>query len=266
MAEIIAAIDETAAHQLFQTLAAGLPPMSTGGASNLGPLRVTYSASATISPGSIDLIPPDTIRVTGLRVSYSLNASFQLRLGDFLPSEIPRICVKIPCVGKVCTPRIPLHWPTITIPFGFSDWVRADVDLGVVTTHAAGQWRVEGVVLGIAALQWGPGTAAAVAGIGAAVAAAVAWVPFIGPFLSILVLAVTSTISLAGLLGWLGPIVTPFISGLRFPIYDHPDRLEILPAAGPRDPAVFITLDAIAAEVQHNAPEDELVVLADISA
>ena len=114
MAEIIAAIDETAANTLFQSLTTGLGPYTTGGASNLGPFRVTYSASATLSPGTIDLIPPDTIRVTGLRVNYSLNASFQLRLADFLPSEIPRICVDIPCVGKVCTPRIPLNWPTIT--------------------------------------------------------------------------------------------------------------------------------------------------------
>lgn len=266
MSEIIAAIDEAAADQLFMSIVSSLGPQSTSGTNDLGPFHVSWSATGTLSPGSIDLIPPGTIRVADLRLNWSVSATLELRLGDFLPSEIPRICLDIPCVGRVCTPRIPLHWPTIAVPFGLSDWLKTTVDLGVVTTHAAGRWTVEGLVQGVPSLQWGPATAGMLVLIGAAVAAAVAWIPLIGPFLALLVAAVTTAIGLAGLLGWLGPILTPIVAGTRFPIYDRADLFEILPVEGPNDPAVTIRLDAISAEVQHNAPEDELVVLADISA
>jgi hypothetical protein len=43
-----------------------------------------------------------------------------------------------------------------------------------------------------------------------------------------------------------------------------PQLFQVLPASGPFDPAVFVTVESLAAEVQHNPPEDELVVLADI--
>jgi hypothetical protein len=43
-----------------------------------------------------------------------------------------------------------------------------------------------------------------------------------------------------------------------------PALYEVLPASGPFDPAVFVTVQHLGAEVQHNPPEDELVVLADI--
>ena len=90
--------------------------------------------------------------------------------------------------------------------------------------------------------------------------------PLIGPFLAGLAIAVTAAIGIAGLTGWLGPIITPFISGTRFPIYDQPEWFEVLPATSAIDPAVSVHIDAIGAEVQHNAPEDELVLSADISA
>ncbi|OZB87733.1 MAG: hypothetical protein B7X41_11910, partial [Microbacterium sp. 14-71-5] len=83
---------------------------------------------------------------------------------------------------------------------------------------------------------------------------------------AVLVAAVVAAIGVAGLTGLLGPILTPFISGTRFPVYAQPQLFTVLPAAGANDPAVTVTLDTIAAEVQHNPPEDELVLSADISA
>ena len=59
--------------------------------------------------------------------------------------------------------------------------------------------------------------------------------------------------------------ITPFISGTRFPITEVPALFQVLPASGPFGPlAVFVTVESLGAEVQHNPPEDELVVLADI--
>jgi hypothetical protein len=79
-----------------------------------------------------------------------------------------------------------------------------------------------------------------------------------------LVDAVLLAIGIAGLTGLLGPLITPFISGTKFPITEVPALFQVLPAAGPFDPAVFVTVESLGAEVQHNPPEDELVVLADI--
>ena len=63
----------------------------------------------------------------------------------------------------------------------------------------------------------------------------------------------------------LGPIVSPFISGLRIPIYDQPQQFPVLPAGGPLDPPVLVTIDQVLAEVQCS-DEDELVLSIEISA
>jgi hypothetical protein len=265
MSEIVAAIDEGAAQQLFTTEVASLGTQSTSGSSSLGPFGVSYAVSGTLSNGTVDLIAPATIEIADLRLDWHVDLTFMLDIGDFIPDiHIPQICIPIPCVGTVCTPRIDIVWPTVPIPVSFGDFVKTTVDLGVALSLVAGVWKVEGVVQGVPNLQFGASTAALLAAIGVAVAAAVAWVPLIGPFLALLAVGVTTAIGIAGLTGLLGPLITPFISGTRFPITEVDALFEVLPASGPFDPAVFVTVESLAAEVQHNAPEDELVVLADI--
>ena len=266
MPEIVAAIDEVAAQQLFDTTIAALGPQSTSGSSSLGPLAASYAVSATLSNGAVDLIAPATVEIADLRLDWHVDLTLQLDIGDFIPDiHIPQICIPIPCVGEVCTPRIDIVWPTVTVPVSFGDYLKTTVDLGVALSLTAGVWKVEGIVQGVPSLQFGASTAALLAAIGLAVAAAVAWVPLIGPFLAVLVGAVVAAIGVAGLTGLLGPIITPFVSGTRFPIAEVPALFEVLPAAGPFDPAVFVTVTSLAAEIQHNPPEDELVVLADIA-
>lgn len=265
MSEIVAAIDEGAAQQLFDTEVASLGTQSTSGTSSLGPFAVSYAVSGTLSNGMVDLIAPATVEIKDLRLDWHIDLDFQLDIGDFIPDiHIPQICIHIPCVGDVCTPKIDIVWPTVHVPVSFGDFVKTTVDLGVALSLVAGVWKVEGVVQGVPNLQFGASTAALLAAIGLAVAAAVAWVPLIGPFLAGLALAVVTAIGIAGLTGLLGPLITPFISGTKFPITEVPALFEVLPASGPFDPAVFVTVEALAAEVQHNPPEDELVVLADI--
>ena len=265
MSEIVAAIDEGAAQQLFDTEIASLGMQSTSGSSLLGPFAVSYAVSGTLTNGSIDLIAPATVEVKDLRLDWHVDLSFQLDIGDFIPDiHIPQVCIHIPCVGDVCTPKIDIVWPTVTVPISFGDFLKTTVDLGIALSLVSGVWKVEGVVQGIPNLQFGASTAALLAAIGLAVSAAVAWVPLIGPFLAGLVVAVVAAVGIAGLTGLLGPIITPFISGTRFPITEVPALFEVLPAAGPFDPAVFVTVESLGAEVQHNPPEDELVVLADI--
>jgi hypothetical protein len=121
-------------------------------------------------------------------------------------------------------------------------------------------------VLGVPNLQFGATSAALLVAIGLAATPVLLAVPFIGPFLAIAVNAILAVIAIAGVTGFLGPIITPFVSGLKIPVYDQPQLFQVLPAEGPVDPKVDVTIDAIGAVVAHNGTEDELVLTADISA
>jgi hypothetical protein len=62
----------------------------------------------------------------------------------------------------------------------------------------------------------------------------------------------------------LGPIISPFVSGIRIPVYEQMKTFEALPAAGPNDPPVFVTLDTVKAAITSDT-EDEFVLAVDIS-
>jgi hypothetical protein len=265
MAEIIAAVDETAANTLLDTAIGLLPAQTASGSGGLGPFVASYSVTASLTNGDIDLIPPDIIRVVDLRVNWSISLSFGIDLSTILPDFcIPQVCVNIPCVGRVCTPRICIDWPTITIPVSFSDFVKATGDFRLDISLAGGVWNVQAVIVGVPSLQFGATTALLLAAIGAAVTPILLAIPFLGPFLAIAVNTILALIGIAGVTGLLGPIITPFVSGLKIPIYKQPQLFQVLPVEGPIDPAVTITIDAISARIE-NSGEDELVLTADIS-
>jgi len=266
MAEIIAALDEQGANTLLDTTIGVIPPQSSSGSGNLGPFVASYSVVATLTNGDVDLIPPDIIRLVDLRVDWDLDLSFGFDLSSILPDFcIPQICIDIPCVGEVCTPRICIDWPTISIPVSFGDFVKATGDFRLDISLVGGVWKVQAVIVGIPNLQFGATTALLLAAIGAAVTPILLAIPFIGPFLAIAVDAILLAIGIAGVTGFLGPIITPFISGLKIPIYEQPKLFQILPAESAVDPRVDINIDLIAAAVAHNGAEDELVLTADVS-
>jgi hypothetical protein len=99
--------------------------------------------------------------------------------------------------------------------------------------------------------------------IGLAITPVLLAVPFLGPFLALAVNAILAAIGIAGLTGLLGQILTPFISGLKFPVYEQPKHFEVLSVSG-IDPAVFVEIDAVTADVRQS-DEDELVLSIDIS-
>jgi len=137
----------------------------------------------------------------------------------------------------------------------------ADFSLNIHLT--AGEWNIDLVIIGVPFLQIGPAAAAILAAIGIAAALVLAPIPFIGPFLAGAVLAIIAVIGIAGVTGLLGPILTPFVSGLTFNIYKQPQIFQVLPPALP-DPAVNIKLDSVGAAVV-SSDEDELVFSVDIS-
>lgn len=264
MSELVAALDEVAASSLVADAEAALPPLSTSGSGSLGPFVASYSASATITGGSVDLIAPNVVRLANVHLNYSLGLTVGIDLGSILPEFcLPRICVTIPFIGRVCTPRICIDWPVISIPISHSGTINFTGDFSLALALSGGFWKVDIVVVGVPFLQIDPEAALILAAIGSAAALALLAVPFIGPFLSAAALAITAGIGIAGVTGLLGPILTPFVSGLRFHIYDQPQIFEVLPASG-GDAAVHIRLDALNAQVVSST-EDELVFSADIS-
>jgi hypothetical protein len=266
MSEINAAVDEGGANDLLDTAIGLIPPQSASGSGNLGPFVASYGVTATLTNGDVDLRAPDIIRIENLRLNWSLNLSFGIDLSVILPDFcLPQVCVDIPCVGRVCTPKICIDWPTISVPVSFGDFAEADGDFKLNITLSGGIWKVQAEVVGIPELRFGATTALLLAAIGAAVTPILLAIPFIGPFLAVAVDTILAIIGIAGVTGFLGPILTPFVSGLKIPIYEQPQQFEVLPNESAIDPRVTINIDAISAEVR-SSDEDELVLLADVSA
>ncbi|HLX85390.1 MAG TPA: hypothetical protein VKR59_15925 [Terriglobales bacterium] len=260
MSDIIAAADQTAATTLLHDAEATLGRLSKSGGGSLGPFVANYSASVSFSGGSVDLIPPNIIQLADCNVNYSLNFSFGIDLNDFLPS----FCLPQICIFGWCTPKICISWPTVTIPISFSDTLTITGDFTVSAAQVGPNWIVSITIQSVPLLQFGAGTAALLAVIAAAVTAAVVWIPFIGPFLAGLADLVIAAIGIAGLTGLLGDIITPFISGLTFTLPPLPAKMLVLPAGGPTDPEVDVTITALGAAVQAS-DKNELVLSASIA-
>jgi hypothetical protein len=264
MSDVIAAIDEGGANDLMQDAEAALGTLSRSGSGNLGPFNASWTASATFSGGTVDLIAPNVLRLADVRMDYTVGFTFSFDLSDIIPDFcLPQICVNIPFIGRVCTPRICIDWPTITIPVSHSSFVKFTADFNPSVTLSGGVWKVELVLAGTPFLQLGPAAAAIIVAIGAAAALILAPIPFIGLILAAAVLAITAAIGVAGVLGLLGPILSLFVAGLRFTVYEQPQVFEVLPAALP-DAAVNVTLTAVSAAVV-STDEDELVINVDFS-
>ena len=261
MSDIIAAADQTATTTLLHDGEAALGTSTKAGGGSFGPFGVSYSVSATFSGGTVNLKPPNIIEIADCNLHYSVSLSFSLDLNSFLP----HFCLPQVCIFGICTPKICISWPTITVPFSFSDNVKITADFTLDAHLSGATWLIDVVIVGVPTLQFGPATAGILAALGAALSLALLGIPFIGPFLAGAVALIVAAIGVAGLTGFLGTIITPFVSGLRFNIYKQPKVFQVLPAAGPVDPEVDIQITALGATVQVT-DKNELVIAGDIAA
>jgi hypothetical protein len=266
MTDIILAADEVAATKILNGGEAALGNQSTGPrGGSFGPFTFTASASASFSDGTVVLTPPHIIQINNCNLNYSLNLTLTVDLNDILPSFcIPQICIPIPFFGDLCTPKICLSWPTIPIPISHSDVIVFTSDFKLKAHLSGSNWLVDVIIIGIPSLNLSPTAVAILAAIGAIVTPILLAIPFIGPFLAIAVDSILAAIGIAGLTGLLGPLLTPFISGLTFNIYNKPKVLQILPNSSPIDPPVNINIDLIQATV-ISSDKNELVLSGNIS-
>ena len=220
--------------------------LNKSGSAGLGPFSVGYSASVSFSGGSVNLTPPNIIELANCNINYSLSASFSIDLNDFLPE----ICLPSICFLWWCTPSICLSWPTITVPFSFSDTATMTADFHLNPHLTGPTWFIDVVINGVPSLSFGAGTAALLLVLEAAITPVLLAVPLIGPFLAVIVDTILSVIAIAGVTGFLGDILTPFVSGLTFTIYKQPKLFPVIPAGGPLNPEVDVTITALGAAVQ----------------
>jgi len=266
MSDILAAADENAATKMVHAGQTSLGTVSASDSGSLGPFNASWGASASFSGGTVALREPDIIRIANCTLNYNLNFNFSFDLSDIIPDFcLPRICIRIPFIGRVCTPRICIDWPTVNIPINYSDSLQFSSDFRLRANLVGSEWIIDIEIVDIPLLQISPAAAAILAAIGVAAAAILVAIPFIGPFLAIAALGITAAIGIAGVTGLLGPILALFVSGLTFTIHKLDRQFEILPNTSAIDPQVAIFVDALSATVQ-SSDEDELILEADISA
>ena len=266
MSDITLAADQTAATRMVHDAETILGTQSKSGSGSFGPFVASYGVSASFSGGAVVLQTPNIIDLNDIHLNYSLNLSFGIDLNSFLPHFcLPQVCVDIPCVGTVCTPSICVSWPTLSLPFSYSDFVDFSGEFQVLPHLSGGKWLIDLRIVSIPTLSISVAAAAILTALGLALGAAVSWVPFIGPLLDALIAGVLAAIGIAGITGLLGPLLSLFVSGLNFNIYKQPQVQQVLPASGPQDPAVSIKITALDCVVQQT-DKAELVVTASIAA
>lgn len=266
MPDLTTAIDETAANVVVPKALATQTLPAQAGSSGIGPFGVAWTANAFLSGGTVDLIPPPTnvIRVDNCRLNYTVGLTISLDL-SFLNFCLPRVCVRIPFIGRVCSPKICITFPTIQVPVSHSGFVDFGVDLRLQTALVGSTWQIDAVLVAVPTLALGPSGTALVAAIGAAITLALLAVPFIGPLLALASAIIFGAFTVANLLGLLGSILTPFVAGLTVRLHDQPQLFQLLPASG-SDAAVMVRLDDLDALLDGSAGEDELIFTAEISA
>jgi hypothetical protein len=216
------------------------------------------NASASFQSGDVILISPNTVQATDIQMNFSIHVDFGLDLGSFLPQVcLPRVCIDVPFIGTVCSPQECIDRPTVTVPVDYKDQIIFTADFSLLTYLNGPNWAVDIEILAVPFLQLSPFASALIIVIGVAIGAAVSTVPFIGPFLGLLVAAVIVVIGVAGALGLLGLIITPFVAGSRFNIMQKPQRVQLIPYASALEPPVAVTVTALAAAVVQADPTDK---------
>ena len=263
MSDLVAAADDVTVTALLRDAETAFG-VRTGGpdTGSLGPFVASVSGTASFSDGSVTLERPNLVDIADLHLNLTISLSLTVDLNRILPELcLPQVCVDF--FGEICTPRICIPWPTVTIPLHLSDTVGFSGSFELDVRMVGGYWYVDIVIAKVPYLDLGATAVALLTVLGGAASVALVGVPFIGPFLAAAVAGIVATIDVAEITGLLGPLVSSFVSGLSFTVYKQPQNFQVLPAAGPFDPAVSISLADATAEVRAT-DKNQLVVAVEI--
>lgn len=264
MSDLTSAIDQQAAQIVFSQAITELDIPTQQASGKLGPFGYEASASANISGGVLDLIPPsNTIRVDNCILKYRLKLNLILDLSIFNIC-LPKVCVDLPLVPKVCTPGACLKFPKIPVPISHSGEIEFGIDFRLNTEQVHDKWRVNATLIDIPTLDFSPEATAIVRLITNAVGKAVGNVPGVGPVLSTVTSAITDAFSVTGFVEILAKILTPFVSGITVKVFEHSQVLTIIKEEdGQAD--VKVKIESVNAVLQDTDGDEEMVVSVDIS-
>jgi hypothetical protein len=145
-ADATIAISEGGTNKLMQD-ALSLAHAGDSDSGTWGPFTVGYSVSVGASGGTVELVdsPVEVIRLHDILISGSVGVSFDFNLGNILPQIcIPpvRVCVRIPFLGRVCTPQFCVPWPHVhlapTLPLAF----KFSADFNVTAEDGGTTWDI----------------------------------------------------------------------------------------------------------------------------
>jgi hypothetical protein len=269
------AVSESGANQLMQKLLAG-ESISKSDSASWGPFSVGYSVNVALSGGTIELIdaPANIVRVHNLNISGNVFVFFTFDLGAILPTIcIPpfQVCIDIPFIGEVCTPQVCITWPIVTIPINLPFSVNVSADFGISVQSAGANWEVDLLVFPFSLfIDLSPMAGVIINAIESQVDAVLNTIPLIGPLISWLVNMVIGALS--GVLSTILSAISSFIHDvillldlfsptIPVPILTFAKTQAMLPAGGPSDPEVDITIAALGATIADH----ELVATADFA-
>jgi hypothetical protein len=269
------AVSESGANQLMQKLLAG-ESISKSDSASWGPFSVGYSVNVALSGGTIELIdaPANIVRVHNLNISGNAGVYFSFNLGAILPTIcIPpfKVCIDIPFVGEVCTPQVCITWPSITIPINLPFSVNVSADFGISVQSAGANWEVDLLVYPFSLfIDLSPMASVIINAIESQVDAVLNTIPLIGPLISSLVNMVIGALS--GVLSTILNAISSFIHDvillldlfsptIPVPILTFAKTQAMLPAGGPSDPEVDVTIAALGATIADH----ELVATANFA-
>jgi hypothetical protein len=264
MPDIIVAVDEKAANVLLHDGESALGKRKASGGTGGGLISLTWNAEASLAGGMVGLTPPKTIAIEDCEVDYALGLDLVIDLSS-LELCLPSVQFEIPCIGEICTPKLCFEPPPIPLSLSFSSALTVSLDLALEATLVSGNWEIDAVLLSVPTLDLGADATLLLEAIMAAIAVALDVIPGVGLFLSFVVGFIAAAFGVAEVEGLLGDVLTALLSGLRINLHKQPQHFEVIPSEGPADPAVFVNLLNLAAEVQ-DAGKPELVVSADIHA
>lgn len=272
------AVSESGANTLMQRLIS-LASTSGSGSDSWGPFTVGYTANVALSGGSVTLLdaPVNRVRLNNVNIAGNVGAFFTFDLGAILPQIcIPpfRLCVRIPFVGRVCTPQICIPWPpplTVGVNLPFS--VNASAEFGISVQSVGSNWEIDLLVFPFSlSIDLSPSAGLIISAIQAQVSATLGSIPLIGGLIAGLVNTVIG--ALTGVLAAILSAISGFINGLIMllnlfsltipvPLLTFAKTQAFLPAGVPSasDPEVAMTIPALSATIL----DQELVATANFA-
>ncbi len=259
-------------------------PVSGQNSGSWGPFVAGYSLNLNVSGGSITLVDlGQQIRLDSVVVSGIINLSVGINLGAILPSIcIPptRACVTL-FGHQICTPQVCISWPTISVPLTpiLVPPIGLSVNFQVSAQQDGSNWDVILKVFPFSILvDLTPSVNTIIDAVESAVRNTLGQIPLIGNLIDDLVDGVLNALravidailaAIEDLLKQLIILIDLFSPTVPFRIAQIAATQKVLPAGGPGDAEVDLTISAVTPTIvtptpppplPNPAPPPELVI------